>query len=629
MTIYLFALTPTVVMRALVNMPDPYTFPTTNLIYDTVSFGSADAVLPGSTLLIGSAPGLDDYGRNRVGEMHPDYMRVGFYSWGNRDGELMPVDNAFITIWDDHRVWAKIPRLQESGFQFKDGIIDPIGNPLDGGVDFPPPCANGGPGFANTINPATGKITVAFDAINSFYFQDASYGSIVGATIVQWDVGDGTITVGNSTSRQITATFPPGFRWVALTVTRSDDTAQHTAYIPVFARDPANDLTIKHQIVNHRITPQGQTLSLRILQPFPRATYPDGTLLMLWEEDNPRFASILPDTRFHMLFIGWHQTDEQSRQQERTATISEMTIEALDVAGRLATLPGFPQRLEKAIPPYDWYNTKYPTILYYLHYLLHWHSTALEVADLRMQGAILTLYTFLTYASEKDSLYGQAEQLCQAITPDHHLTCTRQGELYVVPDPMLMPVSDRTSMVGVEDSFDESKWTEISIEDTRPLRINFLLSGALLTVTDYVIVDGNPTVPTIWCRAPGRGRGQGLGEMELTDRIADDQGRLNTAEGHRYARLNSPYGRVTIRVPYDKAVVNFGPANMRWVNLDLTVQAGFPPWVRGFEDSFVRSLAQEVTVTYDYGRTALVRTLQITLEIETQGQPAATWVRPL
>jgi hypothetical protein len=75
----------------------------------------------------------------------------------------------------------------------------------------------------------TGIITL--DAGNSIPMAE-------GATITTyaWDVEDGTITVGTSSSPSITATFPLGFRYVHLTVTDSNGKT-HTTHVPVLVYD--------------------------------------------------------------------------------------------------------------------------------------------------------------------------------------------------------------------------------------------------------------------------------------------------------------------------------------------------------------------------------------------------------
>lgn len=63
-----------------------------------------------------------------------------------------------------------------------------------------------------------------------------------GATISSylWDVQDGTITVGTATSKDITATFPVGFRWVYFTATDNNGVAE-TRRLPIWAHDKGSN----------------------------------------------------------------------------------------------------------------------------------------------------------------------------------------------------------------------------------------------------------------------------------------------------------------------------------------------------------------------------------------------------
>lgn len=70
-----------------------------------------------------------------------------------------------------------------------------------------------------------------------FYAEDRT----AGTSPYSWDVGDGTITVGSSTSESITATFPRGFRYVELEVTDTN-AASHVAHVPVFAAETPDQM---------------------------------------------------------------------------------------------------------------------------------------------------------------------------------------------------------------------------------------------------------------------------------------------------------------------------------------------------------------------------------------------------
>jgi hypothetical protein len=75
--------------------------------------------------------------------------------------------------------------------------------------------------------PLIGNLQSAYvslpNATASFSFAPTGTPVVSGGTITGWlwDVADGTITVGTSTTQNITASFPPGHRWVRVTATNS------------------------------------------------------------------------------------------------------------------------------------------------------------------------------------------------------------------------------------------------------------------------------------------------------------------------------------------------------------------------------------------------------------------------
>jgi len=601
---------PSVVFAARVNMASA-TYPLDEIVYDTVTTGAYTDILPGMTVLLGSSAGADDYGRQRVrAACTSTKVYVGRSSQGTRDGELTVTDNAYITVLNLFQVWAKIPFIDtaDNNKIYKDSEIAAAGNVAD-----PPPIANGGVGFAGTIDSGTNVVTVEFTATDSVQFDAALSSALSQPSDFLWDVEDGTITVGTITSMEITATFPAGFRYVHLTVT-SDAGKTHTHHIPVFARDPDDDDTIAFQIVSHRKTPQGQELGIKVLDDVPRATYPDGTLVMVWNDDADLVVS--DPFRVHMIFCGWHQNDDAGAQAERTATLRDTVLNCVDTAGRLKTLPGFPQLVEAAASPATWSQTRYPNVFYYLWYLLYWHSTALEVSDLLLGTQILNNFAFKILGSDAADLYTQVNSLANNVTPDHHLTCNRFNQLKLVVDPLIQSVASRSS--SIEDSLTDADWSHISFTYRRSPRTYKLLS--------YAIDSDDATVTAIAAMAPGLAEGQGATYIETSERIAASQFDLNTTEGNRYARLNAPYGLFTIVVPFERLNANVDPANLSWVR--LTVASGNAPQ-RELPITNQRGIVQEMNIAYDYQPTGLARTATLMWEMETSGPAAVTYTPPV
>ncbi len=125
-----------------------------------------------------------------------------------------------ITVIDDYPLLDRLGR-QVSGVQYVDYDIayrkpKPVIYNLEGA-------------FANWV--AGGVYSIDFAPLAFAVTSGASISSWL------WDVIDGTITSGSSTTQNITAEFPPGFRWVFLTVTDSNGSTR-VRKIPVWAHDP-------------------------------------------------------------------------------------------------------------------------------------------------------------------------------------------------------------------------------------------------------------------------------------------------------------------------------------------------------------------------------------------------------
>jgi hypothetical protein len=166
-----------------------------------------------------------------------------------------------------------------------------------------------------------------------------------------------------------------------------------------------------------------------VLEDIPASTYPDGTACIIWEGEPSG-----PADRSHILFTGWHHTDPARILAERTGVIKETTLELLDVCGKLATLPGFDQTIENSDAPDSWLKMKDANIDKYYHYLLHWHSSALAVADFTWsnQGS---LYPFVVLGSPESNLFEQVQKRAQAFVPNHVFVCNRRGQMAIKPDP--------------------------------------------------------------------------------------------------------------------------------------------------------------------------------------------------
>src|SRR5215203_662386 len=113
MTLRLYLHKPAVILAARVDLGgnDPV-YPQNSVAFDGVTSGSVANLVSGMTMSFGTAPGLSDLGMARFVLMDPTYPTSAFvtsyFSEGTNVGEVTLVDNSYVTVWDDFRVWAKI-----------------------------------------------------------------------------------------------------------------------------------------------------------------------------------------------------------------------------------------------------------------------------------------------------------------------------------------------------------------------------------------------------------------------------------------------------------------------------------------------------------------------------------------
>lgn len=599
---------PTPIFRARINMPGTITYPVTELTFDTVTLGTFDVIQPDMTLILGTTLGADDLGRVRVQNVATSStIPVGRISQGPHDGELNIQDNAYIEVWEDYRVWAKIPYSSPAGVDYKDANVE-VG-------DFNeemPPVANCGPGAAGYVDADTELFTVTLPAggVNQ------SYAMADGATITgyAWDLKGGTATVGDVDEDVLTATFPPGKYWVTLTVTDSNG-KQHTSRCVVLAIDPDDDPTLPFVPESWESTQAGVTFAFRLLENTPRSTHPDGGLVILFD-GNPFDA----DDRSNIWFYGWHQSDSFALRATAQGLTRQTTLNCVDLAGRLAALPAFPQALQReAEDDVDimWSLMPGLDMRKCLWYLLHWHSTAGSLGDFLMPDELAD-YPSMRLDSSGGNLYDQINSRAQSCVPDHWLTCNWSGQLLVRPDWMLLDVDDRP--VDTAGTLTEDFWSDIQVDYNRPPRVYVLNSSAVVCSTEWLQIGGEDTLPLAFCKAPGYAFGQGVSEATTGEKLTISQEQLNACEGHRYARLNARYGLFNIVEPTGD-IQDFQPAHMLPVQLNISAATAAQ---RGLDFTTARGIVKRVSRRFNVTEQGVWVSPTIQWEREVVGLPAVT-----
>jgi hypothetical protein len=734
---YLFAHAAPTVFAAQVNQAS-FTYPLAQVTYGSVTTGAYTDIQIGQTVLFGSAPGGSDLGRQRIRKAPTSaILYIGWSSHGVRDGELNLANGAYITVIDDYRAWAKIPRITPQWALYKDYDIA-----IATGVPSPP-VANGGEDVIQKID-SSGEIDVPFDGTNSF-------ATAPGATITgyAWDFADGTPSSA-ATATVASVVFPQGDRWVHLTVTDSNGKT-HTHHILVAAigeqevetsyagaitsatselsasfnaskafdgnlntywltavgvtaatlkiqyptpvrltqyevavnnlfpvapvtwtLEASNDdisyividsqsaqtwfgpnsrvypLTVgeaylyyrivitesrdvnqvgitelslytmeKNYLSNFEVTTQtltrnGQTIAFLLLEALPAATYYDGFKVLYGEDEfyNDVLGSLDgPAGRANLKFSGWHDTDTATLESSESTYATGIEVACVDIGGRMRQLPAFPQAVLRDNAPSSWLQLKSANTDRYIHYLLHWHSTVLEVCPFTWSGSGDT-YALPRFQSPGQNLWEQI--YFRAVSMAYELTVTMRGALGLTIDPMLQNSGSRTATVITD--IDPADWMAVTYTYQRPPRVYWLWGNAFVANTQEADA-ANLKINRVYCVSPGQAPGQGESEQTQGEQIVVDQAELNTRNGHQYARMNSFHSMIDLPLTHP-GDIGIDPARMVWVRLTITSALAAQ---RGLTFTDQRLLPFEVDIVHN--NTTQTKEYFLRAEVETVGQP--------
>lgn len=668
----LFILKPAIILAAQLNMPGADTYPAITLTYNNVTAGDWNNIRAGMTILIGSAPGLSDYGRQRVRSASSSTIGIGRSSRGRFPGEVNIVDDAYITVLGLHEVWSKIPYIQPpGGTLFKDGDI-PVGT-------FnlqPPPIANCGIDALVDILPGDSTAIVNFTDQGSF--------AASGRTITNWDWDFGDGTPATSTDQDPgDVEFPEGARYIYLTVT--DDVGHtHTACALIAVDGGTLEGVIKNfKITSHVRNPEGQEFAFSLHEDLDTVNYMDGTKVLAsireryWSRARasitnesasvtvPSTANLIagmavagtgipsgttidsvdsgttltlsaaatatgvsmltfvyvgtlapgPTSRSHMIYSGWIHQESISNEASEDGLSKSVAIQCKDVAGRLAMLPGFTQILERNSAGASWYQFPSLTMDDYLKYLIEWHSNAADVADCAVSGTG-SGFPIVTLGSDGASLYEQVDGRAQAIA--YRYTCDRFGRLWVRKDNQLHASADRGSTEQLD--LNAGGWYRYAYSRMFWPRTHWGDEAALLT--DTTEANSVTQLGVVFAIAPGDQPGQGLSKSTMGQQLVASQTKLNERAGQRYDRANAPNSHFEFNIRPGEAGLD--PAYPdEWMRATIPAAATDH---RGRIYTGVRLQVRQVSFSYNHESGS--RTQTVTGEQETGGFDAQIVIPP-
>lgn len=354
-----------------------------------------------------------------------------------------------------------------------------------------------------------------------------------------WDVRDGTITVGTSTSTNITVQFPVGFRWISVTVTDSNGVTD-TMYFPIWVHDDSNMPITKFRRENDT-SEEWRDMSFSLWgddNEFPESVLPKGGLMCYWEVAEFDNASAPVE------YLGQALIFSKKETQSIKLYESEMTLEASGIGYWLSQARSYGQKLYNKTTPTAWYEIVSLNVQRAIHYVLREYTSALVICNYFPK--------MTTNAVEAENIpeNNAWEQIKYLAGGDEfrEVKCDSLGGIWVTKPADLMNSIERSSWL-VTCSID----SQDVLGESPILYPNEFIQKTSLTKGSGFSYDG--TNNTIYlCQAPGKTEGYAPSSDEapaLRLGTSNPQAQLNQLVGDWWERQNNPQPQIDLPLFYN------------------------------------------------------------------------------
>jgi len=439
----------TIVFRALVNQVT-FSASFAQVIFDTVSIGAFGDIRQGMTVYIGT--GTDLQSAVFVGRVRKVGTSTILYI--NETSSAITNDMT-ITVTNDYRIWERLRAINPATKQeLMDWDITFTGNP--------PIIA----GLPSAIVLPTTAVSASVALTPSAQTLQAS--ATVSAWL--WNVADGTITTGTTTTQDITVSFPSGdtVRWVRLTVTDNGGRASYFTF-PVFCGNPDSASWSLQNVDGASMTTtleDGSNASVRAFADV--STILDKTLCVLFTIDNASQTVID--------MVGRFESESVSLRGDANASaISECEFNLSGVASQLATIPITGYGYSYSASPTKWGDVTNPTVPRSACFGIVWQTTLNTVCSLSFptsldDHAFSDLSTKENSESALEALNGILSQA------NAHIEFSGVGVSRFRRNPSLLPSADRSALstiaqITVADALD------ITVTRDYSNRVGVLIAG--------------------------------------------------------------------------------------------------------------------------------------------------------
>ena len=451
----------------------------------------------------------------------------------------------YVWVIDDYRIWDKLPRKSGSVYY----------------VDYDQTFRELLPVFSG-LNSAYAAEAVSGSA--EFSFAPDAVAATSGASISGWlwNVADGTITVGSTTTKDITVTFPPGFRWIHVTATDSGGRS-NTFHIPVWVHSssyPPQIVTADGIRISGDVS-AGWSMQMTAYDDL--AGRLDNTLVCLWSSDRYNNTAAVINT--NVMFVG------RLRQIE-DVTRADADAGGRDKVARVEVEHLYANAARVQMTSYEIRDKASPAVFGDIRSATIWRGLAFLATELTTLSTVCSIsfpetgadFRFAGSTIPAGNIVSAMNDLADAYNAS--LVMSAAGRIEFQRDARLLTTSERAALVTVA-SLD----TRDVIEFSRTRQ--HVRTVGRVTATGGTYNTSTRKARAVYSIAPGVAQDYPDGSFSLTRQVveanlskASAQSALNVRTGHALARAQQAD---TLNVTFPDGYWFLQPALNRWYTFDL------------------------------------------------------------
>lgn len=514
--------------------------------------GSLSDVRDGMSIDFGTTPGGRDIGTARV---RGSQVEPVIYINEIAPASLPLADGIYFTIVDEYIPHLVLPLGRESavGTSYINTItmfVDYDKIYTDQNENFTPK-ANITRSATLKLAPRPSDFVDGFHSASPLTYRTITLSGLlsfcIGSSIVGylWEVIDGTITVGTSTSATITVQFPVGFRHVRLTVTAANGKTSSRVFA-LWVHD-ADHMPLTRFMPNSNNSKDWRELELEFSQQdTSELVIPKGTTLCFWEDDP--FWGVTPPDAYRDQVIGWAKETVTLFRKYRSHT----TLTITGLGEWLDRDRAIPQRVYDPITraAQSWFEMADMTLDKLAFIVFENFSTANKIANLFLSGVTDLLPSL--------DITGQSHyDMIRFIMNGNYsvVRCKSLNDLQLEKNYQYMTATERSAVDTTMD-LTSAHWP-----DENPPKITqrgYLLVASVLGAGGSF--DGTTNV-IVNARAPGRTPGDSNSEQDAPGQnlpVASAQDVLQQLTGAYFRLLNNERDSVPFEALYNIDALEVG-----------------------------------------------------------------------